>query len=250
LPIEEVTFASASGSTIHGWLAQGRANAGAIVLLHGVRSNRRQLVPRARFLWRAGHSVLLIDLQAHGASPGRHITFGYLESRDARAAIRYLHSRLPAERLGAIGISLGGAAILVGPQPVGLDAVVLESVYPTLPEAVEDRIRLRLGPLAAPLTQILLWQVRPRLGFSPSALRPIDGIGRLGAPLLLAAGAADRQTTLAESMRLFAAARAPKELWIVPGAAHVDLCDHAGAEYERRILGFFGRYLRRRDAAI
>lgn len=244
LPLEAVSFASVSGSTIQGWFLRGREGAGAVLLLHGVRANRSHLLPRARLLWEAGYSVLLIDLQAHGASPGEHITFGYLESRDVRAAVAYLRRRLPGERLGGLGTSLGGAATLVGPQPAGFDAVVLESVYPTLREAVEDRIRIRLGPLAAPLTPLLLLQIRPRLGFSPDELRPIDGIGRLGAPVLLIAGDADRHTPLAETRRLFAAARAPKELWIVPGAAHVDLYTFAGPEYERRILAFFAAHLR------
>ncbi len=215
-----------------------------MILLHGVRANRSVMLSRARFLWQAGYSVLLIDFQAHGESPGEHITFGYLESRDARAAIGYVRSRLPRERLGAIGTSLGGASILVGPQATGLDAIVLESVYPTLPEAVEDRIRLRLGPLAKPLTPLLLWQLKPRLGFSANDLRPIDGIAKIGAPVLVLAGDADRHTTVAETQRLFDAAREPKELWIVPGAAHVDLYTYAGAEYERRILSFFAAHLR------
>jgi alpha-beta hydrolase superfamily lysophospholipase len=143
LPHEEVTFASASGSMIHGWFAPGRLGAGAVILLHGVRANRSELLPRAQLLWRAGYSVLLIDFQAHGASPGAHITFGYLESRDVRAAIGYVHKRLPGERLGGLGTSLGGAATLVGPQPAGFDAVVLESVYPTLSEATPARSAAR-----------------------------------------------------------------------------------------------------------
>jgi fermentation-respiration switch protein FrsA (DUF1100 family) len=245
LPIQPVAFPSQSGSTLQGWYARGRAGAGAVVLMHAVRANRTSLVPRARFLWRAGYSVLLFDFQAHGSSPGEHVTFGYLESRDARAAVAYMRSRAPAERLGGLGTSLGGAATHVGRQPAGFDAVVLEAVYPTLAEAVEGRIRIRLGPLARALTPLLLLQVRPRLGFSPSDLRPIEGIAQLAAPVLLVAGTEDRHTTVAESRRLFDAARPPKELWLVPGAAHVDLHRHSRAEYEHRVLAFFDAYLRR-----
>jgi fermentation-respiration switch protein FrsA (DUF1100 family) len=134
--------------------------------------------------------------------------------------------------------------MLIGPQPVGFDAVVLEAVYPTVAEAVKDRIRIRLGPLAGFLAPALLWQLQPRLGFSPSDLRPIDGIAQIGAPVLIVAGREDRHTPLAESQRLFDAARQPKEIWCVPGAAHVDLHNHARPEYERRVLAFFDAYLR------
>lgn len=70
LPIEQVSFPSQSGSTIQAWYAHGRKGGGAIVLMHAVRANRATLVPRARFLWKAGYSVLLFDFQAHGTSPG------------------------------------------------------------------------------------------------------------------------------------------------------------------------------------
>jgi uncharacterized protein len=90
-----VQFLSESGAIIQGWLISGARGGGAIILLHGVRGSRLDMVERARFLARAGYSVLLIDLQAHGESTGKHITFGYLESKDAQAAVEYLRTNLP-----------------------------------------------------------------------------------------------------------------------------------------------------------
>ncbi len=91
-----VEFSSTSGATIRGWLIDGRKEGGAIVLLHGVRANRLSMVERARFLSRAGYTVLLFDFQAHGESTGQHITFGYLESMDAQAAVDFLQYAVPA----------------------------------------------------------------------------------------------------------------------------------------------------------
>lgn len=91
-------------------------------------------------------------------------------------------------------------------------------------------------------------QLRPRLGFAANELRPIDGIDRVEAPLLLIAGTADRHTTRAESLRLFARAQLPKELWEVPGAEHVDFHQAARAEYEARVSGFLARALRSQGA--
>lgn len=240
-PAETVHIPSPSGSNLAGWWIEGTPGRGAVILMHGVRADRASMLDRARFLHRAGWSVLLFDFQAHGESPGEHITFGALESRDARAAVDFVRSRLPGERIGALGSSLGGAAILLADPPLPVDTVVLESVYPTVEEATENRIRMRLGLLASLLTPVLLVQLGPRLGFSPGDLRPIDGIGRLKAPVLVISGAEDRHTTRAESERLFGAAREPKDLWVIPGAAHVDLHRFAGPVYERRILDFLER---------
>jgi pimeloyl-ACP methyl ester carboxylesterase len=80
----------------------------------------------------------VVDSRAHGESGGERITFGYLESLDARAILGFVRRQMPGERVGAIGVSLGGASLLLGPQPLSVGAVVLEAVYPTLAEAIEE----------------------------------------------------------------------------------------------------------------
>src|SRR5207245_7017049 len=136
--------------------------------------------------------------------PGEFISFGYLESRDAAAAVDFVHTRLPGERIAYLGVSQGGAAALLGRSPLPVQALILEAVYPTLRGAVVDRIAIRLGgPLARLLAPLLLLQVQPRLGVSPDAVAPIDGIRRVRAPLLLIAGEQDRHTPVEESRRMF-----------------------------------------------
>ncbi len=249
LGARSVTFHGASGSTIHGWFAAGVPGGGAVLLLHGVRGDRRDMLARARFLHRLGYAVLLLDFQAHGESAGRQITFGHLESHDVTAGLIFLRETAPGERIGVIGVSLGAAAfVLAEPRPPP-DAVVLESMYPTLELAVKDRLRLHLGPLGPVLAPLLLIQVRPRLGIPVSELRPIDRVGLIHAPVLIASGTQDRHTSIEEAMAVFGAARDPKSFWAVPGAAHVDLHAFATDEYERRISVFLDRYLRPRGTA-
>ena len=57
------------------------------------------------------------------------ITFGYLESRDARAAFDFMRQRLPGEHIGVVGMSLGGAAAILSEKPLEADAMVLEAVF-------------------------------------------------------------------------------------------------------------------------
>jgi pimeloyl-ACP methyl ester carboxylesterase len=241
-----ITFPSQSGSMIHGWYSRGVAGKGAVLLFHGMGSNRTMMVRRALFLHALGYSVLAIDFQAHGESAGEAITVGDLESWDVVAASEYLRHALPEERIGAIGVSLGAAAVVLSKKPLGLSAVVLESMYPTIEEAVDDRLKISLGPWGAICTPLLTLQLKPRLGIDPARLRPIDSIARIGAPLLLIHGVEDRHTRIEEARREFAAAAEPKTFWEVPGAAHVNLYDFVGQEYERRIDAFFAQYLTRR----
>ena len=242
-----VNFPSKSGSVIRGWFAPGRPGGGAVLLLHGMGGNRASMLTRAGFLHRAGFAILAPDFQAHGESPGKHITFGELESFDAEAALAFLRNAAPGERVGIIGVSMGGAAALVGSKPLAADALVLESVYPTFKDAVADRLHTWLGPfgfLGTAVTPLLIDVVAPQIGVNPSRLRPIDVIAEVKQPLLVIAGTEDHYTKLDESRALFARATSEKELWEVSGAGHEDLHDYAPLEYERRVGDFLMAHLR------
>jgi len=248
LEAEAVAFSSQSGSTIHGWLSRAPARRGAILLLPGVRANRLSMVHRAEFLRQAGYSTLLIDFQGTGESPGEAVTFGWRERFDVLAAINYLKARSPDERVGVIGVSLGGAATLLATPPLELDAAVLEAVYPSIDRTVVNRLSMRVGPLAPLTVPLLLLQMRPRLGVGASELRPVDHIRRLRCPVLIVAGTLDRHTTVDDTQVLFAAASERKELWLIPGAAHADYLEFAGEDYRPRILTFLKRALGSIDA--
>lgn len=250
-PVESVQIPSDAGSSdgdsgVHGWLRRGEHGGGMVLLVHSIRSNRVEMLSRARFLNARGYGVLLIDLQAHGETPGERITFGARESENVEAAVAFLRKNFPSERIAAIGVSLGAAAIVLAGHPLRLDAVVLESMHPTIKEAVENRLRLHLGEAARVLSPLLLWQLTFRLDVPPEALNPITRIGNLNAPLLLISGTDDRHTTVAETGRLFEAARQPKEMWIVPGGGHFNMHAYAGKEYEGYILDFLEPYMHER----
>jgi len=220
------------------------SGAGAVLLLHGIHGDRRDMATRARFLHAQGYAVMLIDLPGQGASTLDAVTFGLHEAEGVRAALEKLRQLAPGQRVGVIGVSLGAASLVLCRDCAPVDAVVLESMYPTIEEAVEDRLRMRVGAIGRPLSQLLLWQLPLRLKIQPAQLRPIARIGELKAPLLIVAGSADQHTTLPETERLYAAARAPKSLWIVDGAIHENLYAYAPREYERRVGGFLAHWLR------
>ena len=114
-----------SGHAIAGWWVDRGGGSPVVLLLHGVRADRSSMVSRAQILERHGFLVLLIDLQAQGETRGESITLGYRESRDVVAARDWIRNRASDRRIGVIGESMGGASVLLAPQPSGFD-----SVYP------------------------------------------------------------------------------------------------------------------------
>lgn len=243
LKAESVGLQTDTGLLVRGWFSPGRAGMGAVLLLHGVRGDRREMLGRALMLRELGYSVLLIDLPAHGESQGDRISFGFREAQGVSAALEFLRGRLPAERIGVIAVSLGAASLVFSNPDPAPDAVVLESMYPTIREAVENRLALRLGDIGRSLAPLLLWQLPLRLGAAQDDLQPIAQLPKLSAPILIVAGAEDLHTTLPQTRRLFAAAQGQKELWVVDGAAHVNLYDHGPAAYQARVASFLARHL-------
>jgi uncharacterized protein len=239
----ELQFQSGSGAQLKGNLLPGQRGKGAVILMHGIRGNRGDMAEHAQFLNGAGYTVLIFDFQAHGESSGTKITSGYLESQDAIAAMHFLRSKAPGERIAVLGVSLGGAAALLAGAELNADAMILEMVYPDIERAVKNRIEIVLGKWARPFSPFLTWQLNPRIGVGTDWFSPERAIVSVGCPKLIVAGNKDLHTRLNDSKALFASAAGPKELWIIEGAAHQNLHAFSRKEYERRVLEFLMRTL-------
>jgi alpha-beta hydrolase superfamily lysophospholipase len=244
LAVEKVAFSSRSGSTIHGWLAGSDANRAVVILQHGIRDDKSSLVERARFLIAAGYAVLLFDFQAHGESVGSKMTFGYLESRDAQAAVEFAKSRFPEKPIGIIGLSLGAAAAVLAEPALEVQALVLEMMYPNVVEATKDRIEMRLGRLARFLSPLLTAQLKIRAGCGADDLCPLACVEKLATPKLILAGTDDQHTKIGESEQIYERAAEPKEFVRFEGARHEDLLGFAPEHYKRVVLKFLNTHLK------
>lgn len=251
-PVERVIFAATDGVELVGWFIPHPDSRAVIVFSHGSGSNGPSLWlgGHGRFLYQGGYSIFLFDHRGHGQSPGRVTTLGPREVRDFLGAVRYLHSRpdVDPERIGAFGLSMGsGVALAAAAEEPAIKAVVADSVLADLGVTVRDRMgkidtpwgRIRYGTL-------LLWLTNLITGEDLADFRPIDAVPRIspGAVFLINGDNDWTGTNPDDARALYAAAGDPKELWIVPGAGHVEAYYVAGKEYEERLLAFFDRYLR------
>lgn len=245
---ETVKFKSASGSQIVGWLSETEDASGAILLLHAIRADRRSMSQRAKFLRDQGYHTLCIDFQAHGESPGENITLGYLEAMDAAAGVAYLRSRYDTLPVAVVGTSLGGASALMAHYENPPEAMVVEGVFADAETGVGNRLDMRFGHHGRLLTPLLTWQIQPLLGIDADRLNTVRAAERVVTPVFVLYGSEDRHARPVEANAIYAALGGPKEIWKVDGAAHVDLHQFAGAEYEERVSKFIATYLRpRRD---
>ncbi|HET9960305.1 MAG TPA: alpha/beta fold hydrolase [Polyangiaceae bacterium] len=212
----EVSFES-NGERLYGWYLPAR-NGGAIALFHGAGGNRASLAAEARALHEGGFGVLLLELPGHGRSEG-DVRWGRPEETAIRDAVQFLLRQpgVDAERLGALGFSLGGYMLArVARSDVRIRAVALEGT----PAHLGDRIRhthRRWGTFGAACAKLAFLQS----GHDPerdSAHAAVPEIAPRA--LLIVTSEQDELVPRAMAETMFAAARQPKALLVVPGNGH------------------------------
>lgn len=237
----EVTFPSCDGLTLFGRFIAGRNHA-TIILTHRLGSSSLDLVLLGRLLVRAGYGVLLLDLRAHGNSPGDTSTFGWRESDDVVSAVNYLLTRIDVhgDKIGAYGVSLGAQAVLRAALKTDrIRALVLEGLGPSvlsdygrMPASLAQWANYPFNWLYYPIYHFMIggWDEGVLQVIGKIAPRPV---------LFIANGEKDKPFN-----RLFyQAANDPKEIWELPTSQHGSALAQDPDEYMKRVISFFGKSL-------
>jgi uncharacterized protein len=250
---QEVRFASRDprvpGPVLAGWwIPAVTAGAPAVILVHGIKSCRREanvLVP-AGMLHRHGYSVMLIDLRDHGDSGGDdgHFAAGTNEYLDVLGAWDWVAAQgVAPERIGLFGVSFGAATALVaGGEEPRVAAVWADSAWSDVGRALgyflEDN-----GYPSFLVPGAVFW-AHVVAGDDLLARSPIDEVARYaGRSVAFVHGAADpllppSMATELHNRAAAAGARVP-DVWLIPGAGHTKGVYVDPVTYEARLAAFF-----------
>ncbi|MCA9610128.1 MAG: alpha/beta fold hydrolase [Myxococcales bacterium] len=233
-------------ATLEAWILDpGDARATTLVL-HGIRDDKRSMLGVGRALRERGHRAILVDLRGHGASSGRFLTYGVVESRDLSQLLDQLEALgLVVGPVGVYGPSYGGAvAIQASAHDPRIRRVVSVSTFASLREVVPPQAAFAVPWVGSYLPDVLLDAVVDDAGalggFSPDAADTRAAIARTGAEILLIHGLDDRNVP-------FENARALVEACPTSACQLVELehADHPGAlghpETLRRAVEFLTR---------
>ncbi|MFN2115647.1 MAG: alpha/beta hydrolase [Anaerolineae bacterium] len=245
---EDVEFVTTDGLTLRGWFVPPSGANGAVVMTQpGYGGNRTSVITHTAMLVRHGYGVLTFDWRNLGESDGYQSTIGYEEQIDVAAATKWLLARpdIDRSRIGALGQSAGAAAMIVeAADDSTIRALVAETTFASLQDMMDASISQRTGLPAFPFAPLVTAFSEMRVHANISDLRPVDAIGRLAPrPVLLIRGGRDLWMPGYNADLLFAAAGEPKELWDAPEAEHAKVILTYPDEYERRVVGFFDKYL-------
>jgi uncharacterized protein len=217
LPFEEVNFAAADGTRLHGWFLPGSDGKPLLLICHGNAGNIADRIALLPFFHELGLPVFLFDYRGYGRSEGAPSEAGSYD--DSRGALAWLAGRgWSPRRMIYLGRSLGAGVALQLALERPPATLVLESAFTSV---------AAMGQLHYPLLSRLLgWLLAARY----------DNLGKIAdleAPLLLVYGTADDIVPVAMGEALFARAPKPKRLLLLPGVGHNDLYFSGHPEYRR-----------------
>jgi pimeloyl-ACP methyl ester carboxylesterase len=209
-----------------------------VVIVHGLGDSLESYVDRGDALHRRGHTVLLVDLRAHGASEGSYTTLGGREREDVRAAMESLRTAgLAAAGLVLMGHSMGAVAVLRAAGQPDVRAVIVEAPYESYRANVYHHARLLYGlPSWVPMIPITIAIAEWRAGFVADEVDSVAASRAFRAPLLAIADGADPRMPEEVVRRVADAHPGPHRVWVAPGAEHVGAVLHP--DYWPVVLSF------------
>ncbi len=181
--------------------------------------------------------MLLFDRRGEGESDGDPNSYGWDGDRDVKAAIGYLQSRSDVEpdRIGAIGLSVGGEMVLeTAADTRALRAVVSEGAGSRSYREVRDIAgaqSISYLPMALAVTVFSGHTPPPALG---------DLVAKIRQPTLLIHGRHSQKGTERKHNVHYDEVGGPNvKRWEIPNSGHTGGLEAAPEEYERRVVRFF-----------
>jgi uncharacterized protein len=227
---EDVSFTTDDGLELTGWYVPSK-NRAAVIAFPGRKGPQRQ----TRMLVRNGYGVLLFDRRGEGDSEGDPNAVGWNGDRDIKAAIAFLRERpdVDADRIGGIGLSVGGELMLeTAAETDALKAVVSEGAG--IRSVREASLEWSAVPIWGGVTAATAV-------FSNHAPPPNlnDVVERISPRPVFFIYSAHGQGGENLSQDFYESAGEPKAVWEVPVGGHVGGLEALPRQYERKVVGFF-----------
>ncbi len=118
-----------------------------VLMCHGYRGTPcRDFSGGAYDMIQAGYNVVLISERGHYMSKGHSITFGVREKKDVGCWIQYVKKTFTeAKRIVLVGISMGGATVLLASDLLTeKDRVIADCPYSTPKEVISNTLKMTL----------------------------------------------------------------------------------------------------------
>jgi uncharacterized protein len=205
---EEVWFKTVDGVRLHGWFvrAQSETPAATVIYFHGNGGNINNLGWLGEELAARGFDTLLFDYRGYGRSEGA-VTGEQGIYADADAAYDYVLKErgVRPDKIVLYGQSLGTTAVADVASRRAAGAIILES---------------GLSSASDMAASIFPWLPSLLHGLGQNRFESARKLASVRCPILITHGDPDPTIPTEQGRKLYAAAKEPKKLIIIPGAGH------------------------------
>lgn len=247
-----VTYTLMGEGGREGWFFPGLRNAPVVILCHGYRSQRGDVLTLATTLQENQYNVFVFDFSGHGKSPGS-TTLGPRETTEVLTTVALMAQRNDVDkmRIGLWGANMGGyAALAAAAADRRVAAVAVESVY----DDPQELFRVELERAGYGTLPVISWMCQ--LGFRIVQL-PYRGqpplSARLGAlariPKLFIA-LRENPVLAASTLRLYNLSPEPREQWVMAQSSYLLMSNDEKKTYDNNVLSFFLRAMPASAASI
>jgi alpha-beta hydrolase superfamily lysophospholipase len=240
LPFDAHTVPGRAGD-LAAWLVPHDLPRGVVLIFHGFRNCKANMLPEAKAFHEMGYACFLVDFRGCGDSAGDATTVGYREADDVASAVRYVREHWPGQPVVLFGRSMGSAAILraAGVLDVEADALLLECPFDRMLTAVRVRCRLVSG-VSFPLAEALVFWGGAQHGFNAFAHNPADYARTVRCPVLLMHGSFDPRVSETGMQAIHDALPGRKVLHSFAGVGHESYVNRRPGEWREQVEAFLG----------
>ncbi|WP_461741665.1 alpha/beta hydrolase [Enterococcus sp. LJL90] len=214
-----------------------------VLCIHGYRSNgKADMGFVGKRFFEQGYSVLIPDLQAHGASDGEVIGMGKLEQEDIEIWINEINSIDSSANIVLFGGSMGATATMISSgNPVVQESVECfiadcgySSIKNILDHLIKDAFHLPKFPLVN-TTMFLSKFIAHYSFYSVSTKKSLNSNKK---PLLLIHGTGDKFVPYEESNKNYAYTNGEKEILFIDNAPHLSSFIYDEDKYFLTVFNF------------
>ncbi len=167
-------------------------------------------------------NTLLVDQRAHGQSDGRTISFGVKERYDCLAWINYARARFGNIPIFLVGISMGGATVLMASDldlPSNVKGIISDCAYSS-PKSIICKVCTEVGLRASLIYPFITLGAILFGHFNPNKKSAIEAVKHARVPIMLIHGEGDRFVPCQMSNEIYESCASEKYLYTFKGAGH------------------------------
>ena len=248
--LRDTVIQSKRGERLHAlYVRAARPTARTAVIVHGYTDNAVRMLPIGYLYSRQlGYNILLPDLHAHGLSEGDAVQMGWLDRLDVLQWMDTANELFgDSTRMVVHGVSMGAATTMMvsGEElPPYVKCFVEDCGYTSVWDEFKGELKNQFGLPAFPLLDVASWLCKLKYGWSFREASALEQVRKCTLPMFFIHGDADDFVPTWMVHPLYEAKPQPKELWLVPGAAHAVSYKENKAEYTCRVQDFVSKYIR------